>query len=204
MRLSPAGRSFVEGQESFLPFVYDDHDDAPIAPPVGSFGGGRPAEQAIGYPTVGWGHKLRPGEQYPAGITREQGDMLFERDMAPAEAAVNAHVQAPISQNAFDALCSFAFNCGLTAFACSTLVRRINANDPDASEEFGWWVHGRGGVVLPILVARRTEERALFLAPDAPRPHEAPRRPRRRARGHRVPRPDRPAPARRRDAGADR
>lgn len=168
MRCSDAGRALLEAQESFLTYVYDDHDGSPVTPPVGSHAVGRAPESVIGYATIGYGHKLRAGEAFPAGITQEQGDLLFERDLMPCEAAINAHVSAPISQHAFDALCSFAFNCGIAGFCASTLLELLNAGAaPDVvAAQFGRWIHGKGGVVLDALVKRREAERAMFLTPD--------------------------------------
>lgn len=137
--------------------------------------------------TIGWGHT---GEDVYAGltITRETAEALFDADLAVFEAGVTRLVEVPVSQPQFDALVSFAFNCGLDEDADdiaeglgdSTLLRKLNAGDYDgAALEFPKWRRG-GGRVLPGLVRRRAEEQALFLSempatPAGPAPVEPPR-----------------------------
>jgi lysozyme len=62
-----------------------------------------------------------------------------------------------------DALVSFAFNVGLGALQRSTLRQKHNRGDYEgASKEFLKYTKG-GGKVLPGLVKRRNDERALYL-----------------------------------------
>jgi len=62
------------------------------------------------------------------------------------------------------ALTSFAFNVGLGNLQASTLRQKHNRGDYDgASEEFLKWNKG-GGRVLPGLVTRRKDERAMYLS----------------------------------------
>ena len=71
----------------------------------------------------------------------------------------------PINQNQFDALVSFAYNVGIGAMAGSTAVRRLNQGDyTGAADALTMWTRCNGKV-LPGLVRRRKEERALFLTP---------------------------------------
>jgi lysozyme len=69
-----------------------------------------------------------------------------------------------LSQNEFDALCSFIYNLGFGAFEGSTLAKKIKNKDSKNSiaDEFGRWVKA-GGKVLSGLVKRREAERKLFL-----------------------------------------
>lgn len=61
------------------------------------------------------------------------------------------------------AVADFAYNLGLTRLAGSTLRRRINAGDWEASAvELRKWVRG-GGRILPGLVLRREAEVSLLL-----------------------------------------
>jgi murein DD-endopeptidase MepM/ murein hydrolase activator NlpD/GH24 family phage-related lysozyme (muramidase) len=39
-----------------------------------------------GYPTIGYGHKLKPGESFPGGISKADADKLFEQDFAEHQA----------------------------------------------------------------------------------------------------------------------
>ena len=119
-----------------------------------------------GIPTIGVGHVLRPGESYPNGITQAQAMQLLANDVAIAEHAINADVKVPITQNQFDALASFTFNCGTGALAQSSTLRLLNAGDvTGAADALLLWDHA-GTTVDQGLLHRRQSERALFLTPD--------------------------------------
>ena len=84
---------------------------------------------------------------------------LLQADVKAAESAIKRLVKAPITQAQFDALTSFVFNVGPTAFAQSTLLKKINAVDCwGAGKEFSRWTYA-GGRELPGLVKRRAYER---------------------------------------------
>lgn len=69
----------------------------------------------------------------------------------------------PVNQNQFDALCSFAYNIGITALKNSTLLSLLNKGDVSgAADQFLLWSHVNG-VTVPGLLNRRVAERALFL-----------------------------------------
>ena len=119
---------------------------------------------AAGIWTIGYGHT---GEEVRSGarIDAAQADRLLRQDLGVAEEAVRALVTAPLAQASFDALASFVFNVGANAFAGSTLLRKLNAGDPEgAAAEFERWRYA-GGRVLPGLLRRRIAERTLFLSP---------------------------------------
>jgi lysozyme len=110
--------------------------------------------------TIGYGHAgtdVRPGQSITAG----QAEELLRADIAPIEQTIAECVTAPLTQDQFDALVVFAFNVGIGALRRSTLVKRINAKDPNASHEFDRWTMANGRV-LPGLIARRAAERGLF------------------------------------------
>lgn len=117
------------------------------------------------HPTIGFGHRLLSGESYPNGITREEARHLLSSDVRQAVEAVRRNVHVDLTQPQFDALVSFTYNVGATAFAHSTPLRRLNAGDAKgAAEEFKRWVH------IPAepepdhgLTNRRNAERNLFL-----------------------------------------
>ncbi len=68
------------------------------------------------------------------------------------------------NQGIFDSLCSFAFNVGLGSLQRSTLRMKTNRGDfEEAADEFLKWTKA-GGRVLPGLVKRRNDERALYLS----------------------------------------
>jgi hypothetical protein len=96
-------------------------------------------------------------------ITLQQCDTILSRDLKDCEAAVNRAVEAAISQNAFDACVSLAFNIGAPGFVGSTVVREINADNMQAAADaFLLWDHP------PELLGRRKGEKAQFLRPDNP------------------------------------
>lgn len=116
--------------------------------------------------TIGWGHTNHHGRQIKAGDkwTREECDAEFLRDMELFEDTVKHLVKVPLKQYQFDALVSFAFNCGGGNLKSSTLLRLINANAFDAAaREFPKW-NKAGGKVLKGLVRRRASEALLFQA----------------------------------------
>ena len=98
-------------------------------------------------------------------VTEAEGEAMFRAELSKFEAAVTRLVSVPINQNQYDALVSFAYNCGAGALAKSTILRRLNAGDyVGASRGFAAWNKG-GGQVLPGLVTRRAREAALFTKP---------------------------------------
>ena len=128
-------------------------------------------QDSAGVWTIGWGHTgdVRRGQS----ITVHQAEALLALDIAIAAAAVNRHVEAPLSQNMFDALVSFTFNFGEKRLAQSTLLKKLNLRDYHAAAaEFPKWVKAtvRGKkITLPGLVRRRAAERSLFLSQEAGR-----------------------------------
>ena len=102
----------------------------------------------------GWDRVLNMGE-VDAILAQDLG--RFERGVARLCPAVLGH------QGRFDALVSFAFNVGLGNLQRSGLRMKTNRGEfEDAAEEFLKWTKA-GGRVLPGLVKRRNDERAMYL-----------------------------------------
>lgn len=119
-------------------------------------------QDSVGVWTVGYGSTK--GVTEGMTITQEEADARLKTDVIAAEKCVNNCVAVPLSQNEFDALCSFAFNLGCGALRGSTLLRKLNDSDYDgASAEFKKWDHA-GGKVLAGLTKRRADEAELFEA----------------------------------------
>jgi lysozyme len=117
-------------------------------------------------PTIGWG--CTEGVRLGMRWTRKEADAAFKRELSKFEAAVNRLVTVDLNQNEFDALVSFAYNCGEGALAKSTILKKLNKNDrTGAAAAFHVWNKG-GGRVLNGLVRRRREEAELFLEPLEP------------------------------------
>ena len=102
----------------------------------------------------GWDRVLSMGE-VDAILAQDLG--RFERGVARLCPAALGH------QGRFDALVSFAFNVGLGNLQRSGLRMKTNRGEfEDAAEEFLKWTKA-GGRVLPGLVKRRNDERAMYL-----------------------------------------
>jgi len=107
--------------------------------------------------------KLRPED---ARIWSDaEVDDLLAQDLARFERGVARLCPNTIgNQGRFDSLVSFSFNVGLGNLQRSSLRMKNNRGDFEkAAEEFMKWTKG-GGRVLPGLVKRRMDERALYLS----------------------------------------
>lgn len=116
-----------------------------------------------GYPTIGYGHVIKNGEDFGT-ISKEEGAILLQRDVVIAEQAVKRLISVPLNDNQFAALVSFTFNLGSGSLQRSTLRRKLNRGEYEAaSQEFHKWVWA-GGRKLRGLINRRADEAALFRA----------------------------------------
>ena len=130
--------------------------------------------------TVGVGHVIDPahiGVKYedrkslpiPPGwdriLSMAEVDALLAQDLAKFERGVARLCPGSIDrQSQFDALVSFSFNVGLGNLQRSSIRMRYNRGDIEgAAEAFLMWTKA-GGKVLPGLVKRRNDEKALFLS----------------------------------------
>jgi len=98
-------------------------------------------------------------------ITQERATELLEALLVSYERSVDSYCVDTINQYQFDALCSFAYNCGVGNLKSSTLLRKVNKNpnDPTIKDEFLKWNKG-GGKVLSGLTKRRIEEAQLYFS----------------------------------------
>ena len=120
---------------------------------------------SAGYWTIGVGHLVTKDKNAPRppSITHAEADELFRQDLEPTAGTVEHAVTVSITDNQFAALLSLAFNIGVTAFASSTLVKKLNAGDiAGAAAEFSRWDKA-GGKVVDGLTRRRAAECDLFL-----------------------------------------
>jgi lysozyme len=117
--------------------------------------------------TIGYGHVIKPGENFAAGINEYQANQLLLKDLKYFENLVNSCVLVPLSQNQFDALVSLVFNIGGFNFRRSTLLMLLNRRQYfTASQQFMVWV--KSGAPLKTvagLIARRKAEQTLFNKP---------------------------------------
>jgi len=130
--------------------------------------------------TVGVGHVIDPTHTrikyeerrnipIPPGwdrvLTMGEVDAILAQDLTRFERGVARLCPASIGrQGIFDAMVSFSFNVGLGNLQRSGLRMKTNRGDFEgAAEEFLKWTKA-GGRVLPGLVKRRRDERALYLS----------------------------------------
>jgi lysozyme len=144
-----------------------------IAPPgialIKSFEGlrHRAARLPDGRFTVGYGHTRSAREG--AEVDEADAEALLRYDLQPVEAAVNACIYTPLTQNQYDALVAFAFSVGVETFRGSNVLRRVNEGDllAAAAALESWRRAEFEGevIVVDALIRRRAAEKALFLTP---------------------------------------
>ena len=108
------------------------------------------------YYTIGYGHYSADVKQ-DMTITQEYADALLRLDLDKFEHAVNSY-ERNWTQNQFDALVSFAFNCGVAN------LKRLVTNRTNAQIAQKIVLYNKaGGKVLKGLVRRRKAEQELFM-----------------------------------------
>lgn len=141
LSLSSVGLSLIQNHEGLSQIAYLD---------------------AAGFPTICYGHmepSLKAGTRY----SKHKCEQLLVMDTKSAGQTLSDYVKVPLTQNQYDALLSLVFNIGRTAFARSSLLKKLNDGDyQGAADEFPRWVYA-GGKRLDGLVVRRDAERTLFL-----------------------------------------
>ena len=108
------------------------------------------------YYTIGYGHygaDVKEGET----ISESMATALLRNDIDRFEVAVNS-LHREWNQNQFDALVSFAYNCG-AANLKKLVANRTNEQIADKMILY----NKAGGKILKGLTKRREEERALFM-----------------------------------------
>ena len=151
MQASNKAAEVIAEFEGFSPDAYPDPGT-----------GGEP--WTIGYGTTVYhtGVKVKEGDH----ITRTEA--LFELQYHLNQKVVpelNQALKVKVTQAQFDALCSFAYNCGMANLRSSTLMALLNkGEDPKlVAAQFGRW-NKAGGKVLVGLTRRRAAESQLFLS----------------------------------------
>ena len=115
-----------------------------------------------GYPTIGYGHVVKPHEDFSTGIDEARAEELLRQDAVIAERAVLRLIGVPLTDGQFDALVSFTYNLGGGALQRSTLRRKINREEhAEVPEQFMRWVWA-GGRKLKGLVRRREAEAIIY------------------------------------------
>lgn len=129
----------------------------------------------VGHCTIGYGTLIHSGncdgrdseKPYADGVTEEKATKLLADKAAEFQKVINDNVKVSLNQNQNDALVSFVYNIGPTAFQKSTLLKVLNKGEyGSVPSELKRWNKGRdekGNLIeLPGLVKRREAEAALF------------------------------------------
>lgn len=150
LKLSPNGLELIKQSEGFRAAVYKD---------------------VVGVETVGYGHRVLPGESFPQPITEQRASQMLAADALIAATIILRVVNVPLKQGQFDALVDLAFNEGGEKVADSTLMILLNQGMygavpkqlyriDDDGVEHGWIF--AGGRKLEALITRRKAEIALW------------------------------------------
>jgi len=111
-----ATRNETDGEGGFRPNVYD----ASGASGAGDY-------------TIGYGHRIASQPELSSyqdrTISQNEGESLFQQDLAVAESAVRRHIIQPLTQNQFDALADFLFQAGHGNFTRSDIYTYTNLGD---------------------------------------------------------------------------
>jgi GH24 family phage-related lysozyme (muramidase) len=158
-RVGKKGLALIKSFESFVPYVYDDLL-APVKGKYREWDGGA----VKGTLTIGYGHtdaakhdlKIEQGLR----ISESKALAILDVDLDECEEAVNKLVTVKLTQGQFDALVSFAFNCG--AGNLKKLIAPLNRGDYGGCRaKFDEFTRSKGQV-LRGLVRRRDAEQALW------------------------------------------
>jgi lysozyme len=148
--LTPAGLAMIAGFEGYRAAAYEDSG---------------------GNATIGYGHLLHLGGLEPKDRMMRWSEpyarIVLRTDCNAAVAGVRRLVTRPLGTGQFDALTSFAFNCGVGGLGHSTLLQDVNRHlgaegVAKITADFLAWDHA-GGVEVPGLRARREAEATLYL-----------------------------------------
>lgn len=148
-------------------------------------------KKGVGYPTIGVGHLIRPGEKLngknlmTAKLSPQEIEQLFVKDLTEHAEPLIEHLKPEVlnslNRNQLTALASLAFNIGpggidkkgrKLGFKYSPVVTALNGPGtlPErvdkASDGFARHIFSKGKR-MQGLVSRRLGERTLFVRPDA-------------------------------------
>lgn len=129
----------------------------------------KPYKDVAGLRTIGVGHLIKSGENFPDGvaITKERALEILAVDVAECERAIRANIKVALTQSQFDALASFGFNCGVRVYVSSGVATATNAGkfDQVPAKLLEWSKAKVNGSYVTVqgLYNRRKEEGELFL-----------------------------------------
>jgi len=150
MSLSSKGLDFIKGYEKLRLNEYKDQ---------------------AGYETIGYGHKVLPGEDFSKGVTKDQALTLLKQDVQTAVGQVNSALKVSVKQNQFDALVSLAFNAGgKSVLPSNQMMRAVNGGSVTEANFTAYrYIHVDGKpVVSQGLLNRREAEYQMYSGGGGP------------------------------------
>jgi lysozyme len=124
---------------------------------------------AAGVKTIGYGTTKKEYVQLGT-ITQAQATQFLKEEINAMARQIKTSLDSKgvvLTQNQFEALCSFAYNCGVGGLLGSTLYARIlnGVRDSGLKDNFTAWSKA-GGKTLQGLLNRRIEEYEMFADAD--------------------------------------
>ncbi len=149
MKISETGLRLIAAHEGFRPDPY---------------------RNIFGAWAIGFGHTYGVSEQTPAVSEAEAADLLI-RDISGSYGPALDGLGLPLTQNQFDAACSFVYQLGAGVLSPSSpFGSHLGARDWLGAGNAMLLYDRHDGVEVPELGRRRALERALFLDPPPPAP----------------------------------
>lgn len=120
-----------------------------------------PYNDSNGYATIGVGHLLHKSNVTEkdrndwSNFNQEMAARLLREDISNVENSIRSLVRVSLSQNEFDAICSFVFNIGINGFKNSEFLKELNKGEYKGELMLNWRKPSS-------LRSRREKEVALF------------------------------------------
>jgi lysozyme len=124
----------------------------------------KPYKCPAGVLTQGYGHTaMAGGEPLGGSWSKEKARAVLRDDLARRyEPGVRKLIKRTPTQGQYDAMVSFAFNCGEAALARSSILKFFNrGEDAQAAAAFALWTKA-AGKTMPGLVRRRGTEALAY------------------------------------------
>lgn len=158
MKVSQNGINFIANFEGFYSKTYDDLQPKVKLTSTTKLKG----TLTIGYGTTKYanGTKVKIGDT----ITQTEAKKLLEKQVEEHCSVFKKYVTVTLTQNQYDALASFSYNCGAYAiYNNKTLLNALNKKDWTTALNQMKLYNKSKGIVLNGLVRRRNDEATLFM-----------------------------------------
>jgi len=127
----------------------------------------KPYRDCVDLWTVGIGTLIGDGKSLPDSWNREftieECHALLRKELTHIERGILKYINVQLTQNQFDALCSFVYNLGLGCLQRSTIRSKLNRGNALGALKSWAKYNKAGGKVWRGLDLRRQAEIALFL-----------------------------------------